>query len=49
VSQHAYFLICVFNGEPYDLCLSPNIIQVIKTRRKTWVGHIVDVGAKRNA
>jgi hypothetical protein len=24
------------NEEPYDICFSPNIIQVVKSRRRGW-------------
>jgi hypothetical protein len=28
------------NGELYDLCSSPSIIKVIKSRRIRWAGHV---------
>jgi hypothetical protein len=35
--------------ELHDLCSSPNIIEVIKSRRIRWVGHVARIGEKRNA
>ena len=32
-----------------DLYSSPNIIQVIKSRRMRWAGHIVHMGERRGA
>jgi hypothetical protein len=32
------------NGELNDLYSSPNIIQVIKSRRMKWVGHVACYG-----
>jgi hypothetical protein len=37
------------NEELYDLYSSPNIIQVIKSRRVKWAGHVSRVGYKRGA
>jgi hypothetical protein len=37
------------NEELNDLYSSPNIIQVIKSRRVRWVGHVAHMGAKRGA
>ena len=37
------------NQQLYGLYCSPNIIQVIKSRRKRWVGHVVHVGERRGA
>jgi hypothetical protein len=34
------------NGELKDLYSSPNIIWVIKSRRKRWVGHVVRMGGE---
>jgi len=36
------------NEELNDLCSSPNIIRVIKSRRTRWAGHVVRVGEKRS-
>jgi hypothetical protein len=35
------------NKEFYALYSSPNIIQVIKSRRLRWVGHVARIGARR--
>ena len=35
--------------ELYDLCCSPNIIWVIKSRRKRCVGHVEYMGEGRGA
>ena len=32
------------NGEFNDLYSSPNIVQVIKSRRKKWAGHVAHMG-----
>jgi hypothetical protein len=37
------------NEELYDLYCSPNVIQVIKSRRMRWVGHVACRGEKGNA
>jgi hypothetical protein len=37
------------NKEPNDLYSSPNIIQVIKSRRMRWVGHVARMGQKTGA
>jgi hypothetical protein len=37
------------NEELNDLCSSPNIIRVIKSRRMRWAGHVARVGEKRGA
>jgi hypothetical protein len=37
------------NKELYALYSSPNIIQVIKSRRLRWAGHVVRVGERRGA
>jgi hypothetical protein len=36
------------NGELSDLCCSPNIIRVMKSRGMGWVGYVA-CGGKRNA
>ena len=35
------------NEELNDLSCSPNIVQVIKSRRMRWVGHVVHMGERR--
>jgi len=35
------------NEELNDLCSSPNIVQVIKSRGMRWVGHVVRMGEER--
>jgi hypothetical protein len=35
--------------ELYHLSASPNIVDVIKTRRMTWVGHVAFIAARRDA
>jgi hypothetical protein len=37
------------NEELYDLYLSPTIIQVIKSRRMRWAGHVARMGEGRGA
>jgi hypothetical protein len=37
------------NEELNDLYSSPNIIQVIKSRRVRWAGHVAHMGEKRGA
>jgi hypothetical protein len=32
-----------------DLCSSPSIIRIIKSRRMRWAGHVARMGEKRNA
>jgi hypothetical protein len=32
------------NEELYDLCSSPNIVRVIKSRRMRWAGHVARMG-----
>jgi hypothetical protein len=34
--------------ELYDPYCSPNIIQVIKSRRMSWAGHVTCMGWRRN-
>ena len=36
------------NEELYDLYFSPNIIQVIKSRRMRWAGHLACMGDRRD-
>ena len=35
------------NEELNDLYCSPNIVQVIKSRRMRWVGHVARMGEER--
>jgi len=35
------------NEELNDLCFSPSIVRVIKSRRMRWAGHVVHVGDRR--
>jgi hypothetical protein len=37
------------NEELYNLCSSPNMIKMIKSRRTRWAGHVARMGEKRNA
>jgi hypothetical protein len=37
------------NKELYALYTSPNIIQVIKSRRLRWAGHVARMGENRGA
>jgi hypothetical protein len=39
----------LLNEELHDLCSSPSIIRIIKSRRMRWAGHIARMGKKRNA
>jgi hypothetical protein len=36
------------NEELHDLCSSPSIIRIIKSRRIRWAGHVARMGKKRN-
>jgi hypothetical protein len=36
------------NEELYNLCTSPDIISVIKSRRIKWAGHVACMGEMRN-
>jgi hypothetical protein len=36
------------NEELHNLCFSPNIIRIIKSRRMRWAGHVARMGEKRN-
>ena len=36
------------HNELDDLCFSPNIVWVIKSRRIRWVGHVMHMGEKRS-
>jgi len=35
------------NEELNDLCSSPNIVRVIKSRRMRWAGHVARMGERR--
>jgi hypothetical protein len=35
------------NKELHNLCSSPNIIRIIRSRRMRWEGHIACMGEKR--
>jgi hypothetical protein len=37
------------NEELRDLCSSPSIIRIIKSRRMRWADHVAQMGEKRNA
>jgi hypothetical protein len=37
------------NEELHNLCSSPYIIRVIKSRRVRWTGHIARIGEMRNS
>jgi hypothetical protein len=37
----------LLNEELSDMCSSPNIIRVIKSRRMRWVGHVARMGERR--
>jgi hypothetical protein len=37
------------NEELHNLCSSPNIIRMIKSRMMIWAGHVARIGEKRNA
>jgi hypothetical protein len=36
------------NEERHDLHSLPSIIRIIKLRRKRWMGHVAQMGEKRN-
>jgi hypothetical protein len=38
----------LYNEELHNLYTSLNIIQVIKSRRMSWVGHVTHMGEMRN-
>jgi len=38
----------LYNEELNDLYCSPNIFQVIKSRRMRWAGHVAHVGERRD-
>jgi hypothetical protein len=38
----------LYNEELHNLCSSPSIIRIIKSKRMRWVGHVARMGEKRN-
>jgi hypothetical protein len=38
----------LYNEEFHNLYSSPSIIRIIKSRRMRWVGHVAQMGEKRN-
>jgi hypothetical protein len=36
------------NEEPNDLCFSPSIIRIIKSKSLRWAGHVARIEEKRN-
>jgi hypothetical protein len=36
------------NEELHNLCSSPSIIIIIKSRKMRWAGHVARIGEKRN-
>jgi hypothetical protein len=36
------------HNELHNLCYSPNIVRVIKSRRMRWVGHVARMGEGRD-
>jgi hypothetical protein len=39
----------LYNGELNDLCSSPDIVRVIKSRRMRWAGHVAHMGERIDA
>ena len=39
----------IHNDELNDLYSSPNIVRVIKSRRKRWAGHVARMGGERES
>jgi len=37
----------LYNEEPNDLYSSPNIVRMIKSRRKRWAGHVASMAERR--
>jgi hypothetical protein len=37
------------NKEIHNLCASPDVIRVMKSRRVKWIGHVACIGKMRNA
>ena len=42
-----YVPLILQNEELNDLCCSPNIVRVIKSRRMRWAGHVARMGEER--
>jgi hypothetical protein len=42
-------LIKLHNEKLHNLCSSPNIIRMIKSKRMKWAGHVPRMGEERNA
>jgi hypothetical protein len=38
----------LYNEELHNMCSSPSIIRMIKSRRMRWAGHVARIGEKRN-
>jgi hypothetical protein len=38
----------LYNEELHNLCCSPSIIRIIKSRRMRWAGHVARMEEKRN-
>jgi hypothetical protein len=38
----------LYNEELHNLCSSPNVIRMIKSRRMRWAGHLACMRTKRN-
>jgi hypothetical protein len=36
------------NEERHNVCFSPSIIRLIKSRRMRWAGHVARMGEERN-
>jgi hypothetical protein len=39
----------LLNEELHNLYSSPSIIRMLKSRKLVWVGHVAQMGEKRNA
>jgi len=39
----------LYNEKLNDLYCSPNFVRVIKSRKKTWAGHVASMGVRRGA
>jgi hypothetical protein len=37
----------LYNEEIHDLYTSPNVVQVIKSRKMRWAGHVAHIGEGR--
>jgi hypothetical protein len=47
VFNYTYCTICILHNEELHLYSSPNIVQVIKSRKMGWVGHVARMGEER--